>query len=181
MGDDLLLPDGLLGLDEWLRGCSSPLLSIGDSLATPTPFFSLPEAPETPGSSIESVATLDTENGENGEAEVKTEATKGKRKRCKSSMQRQKEEMAALRLQAAELKARIDCMAPPQLQLSLQEEDDSVWGAWAKRQGEQREKAEAENAELRAKMTANKKFVRSLGRLLRKAEVHMTAAFVFTT
>lgn len=89
----------------------------------------------------------------------------------KSSTQRQKEEMADLRKQVAELKARVECSVPGQQKPMSSRGGDkakSVWGALASSQHEVKQRAIRENAKLRGEINI---FKRDIGQFLQEAQV----------
>lgn len=115
-----------------------------------------------------------------------SERPKKKKKKKKSTSQRQKEELAYLRSKVSELESALE-----NIQGDSPKEGDpkdagtaqpvrhrivasrSMWQLAAKRQLEDKNRAELENARLRAKMAGQIKFAKSLERMLRKRRVRI--------
>lgn len=157
----------------------------GDSLVRTA--SSMPSDPFTSGRnplqlstacSLHDVAEQEDENREDYESPGKKQktTTNKKKKKKKPSGQRQREELTFLRNTLAELKDKLHTLKH-ETSLVLTANADTVpttavlWLELAQRQQEARERAEAENAELRAQVDAQLKFAKTLERAMQKRKV----------
>lgn len=127
--------------------------------------------------SLHDVAKQEDENDEDYESPGKKQKTMTKKKKKKKpSGQRQREELTFLRNTLAELKDKLRTLKH-ETSLTLTANTDTVpttaalWLELAQRQQEARERAEAENAELRAQVDAQLKFAKTLERAMEKRKV----------